>query len=109
MHLPVGLLRVHDAPWEYQGASITAEDEPNLMYHGAFGDREVGPKPRLSTAAWFCVDQTYSTPSGHQGYLEPQACIAEWDSDGRLQLWLTNKSPYAAGRNCLHVSGSISR
>ncbi|MGH2448981.1 MAG: xanthine dehydrogenase family protein molybdopterin-binding subunit, partial [Chloroflexota bacterium] len=47
----------------------------------------------LSLAA-HVVDQTYVTPAGHQGYLEPQACVAQWNTDDTLELWLPNKTPY---------------
>lgn len=40
------------------------------------------------------LDETYTTPSGHHGYIEPQACVAHAHSDGRIEIWMTNKSPY---------------
>lgn len=85
---------VHEAPWDYPGAAIPAGEGPNLIFHQARGDREAA-EAALASAA-FVVDEVFTLQSVHQGYLEPQACIAEWDSDGRLHLWMTNKSPYAA-------------
>lgn len=32
-------------------------------------------------------EDTYRTPAIHQAYLEPLACLAELDSDGRLVVW----------------------
>jgi carbon-monoxide dehydrogenase large subunit len=31
----------------------------------------------------------------HHGYLEPHACLVQIDSDGRVHVWATNKTPFA--------------
>lgn len=85
--------RVHDTPWEYPGAAVNEGDPGNWIFHHDHGDREA-VEEALRTSQ-HVVDETYRLQSVHQGYLETQACIAQWGDDGRLQLWLTNKSPYA--------------
>lgn len=45
-------------------------------------------------AAAFRVDEIYVTPSGHHGYIEPQACVAQAHADGRIDIWMANKSPF---------------
>jgi CO/xanthine dehydrogenase Mo-binding subunit len=92
--LAEGAPRIHESPWEYPGAAIAEGEAPNLVFHGTSGDLEAA-EAALASAA-FVIDETYTTQSVHQGYLETQSCIAEWDAEGRLQLWLTNKSPYSA-------------
>ncbi len=47
----------------------------------------------LATAAW-TVDRVYRTQSVHHGYLEPQACIADYRRADSVRIWLTNKAPY---------------
>lgn len=85
---------VHDAPWEYPGAAVKPSDGHNLqskVIEGNLPDVEAA----LAQSAYM-VDETYLTPAVHQGYLEPQACIADVDRAGHVRLWLTTKAPYRA-------------
>lgn len=83
---------VHEAPWDYPNAKVRPEDGHNLQSRTRHGDLP-SVEQALRSAA-FVIDQTYRTPSGHHGYLEPYACVADYDPSGTLRLWLTNKSPY---------------
>ena len=40
------------------------------------------------------VEHRYTTPMQHQGYLEPQACLADFDTEGVLHVWASNKAPF---------------
>ncbi|GAC1314150.1 MAG: xanthine dehydrogenase family protein molybdopterin-binding subunit [Chloroflexota bacterium] len=40
-------------------------------------------------------EHTFRTPRQHQGYIEPHACAAWIDSDGRVRIHSTNKTPFA--------------
>jgi len=82
---------VHDAPWSYPGAAIQEADGHNVQSRVTHGSLETAET--ALAASDHVIDRVYTTPSGHQGYLEPQACIANVDG-GRLQIWATNKSPY---------------
>jgi CO/xanthine dehydrogenase Mo-binding subunit len=82
---------VHDQPWNYPRATVSAADGHNVqsrVEHGSPGAAEAA----LETAE-HVIDRTYSTPSVHQGYLEPQACVAAVEGN-RVRIWATNKSPY---------------
>jgi CO/xanthine dehydrogenase Mo-binding subunit len=86
-----GAPAVHDDAWSYPGAVVSAEDGQNLqsrLRHGSADAAEAA-----LAASDHVIDHTYTTPSVHQGYLEPQACIAQV-ADGRVRVWATNKSPY---------------
>ena len=86
-----GAPAVHEAPWDYPRAAVTAADGTNVqsrVRHGSPDEAEAA----LRSAA-HVIDQTYTTASGHQGYLEPQACVAAV-RDGVVRIWATNKSPY---------------
>lgn len=83
---------VHDAPWTYAGAVAEPNGPANVVYHGIHGS-PADVEAALATAA-FTVDRTYRTQGVHQGYLEPQACVADYTSRDRIRVWLTNKSPY---------------
>ena len=83
---------VHNEPWRYDGAVATPDDPVNVIYRGTHGSAE-DVEAALSEAA-YVVDQVYRTPSVHQGYLEPQACIADYRSPQEIKVWLTNKAPF---------------
>ena len=33
------------------------------------------------------LEERFSTQAQHQAYIEPQACVAQWDASGKLTLW----------------------
>ena len=86
-----GAPRVHDEPWAYPRPTVTAADGPNVQSRVEHGSREAAEAALAGSD--HVIDQTYTTPSVHQGYLEPQACVAAAE-DGRVRIWATNKSPY---------------
>lgn len=82
---------VHPEPWTYAGAAVPAGA------HNLQSDVEIGDWAAVDAAlatSPYVVDRRYTTPRGHQGYIEPQACVAEVRPDGRIHLWVANKSPY---------------
>ena len=84
--------RVHEAPWAYPGAVVSEGDGVNLQSRVVHGDA-ARVEAALRGAA-FVVEQTYETVAGHQGYLEPQACVARMTGEGVLEIWASNKAPY---------------
>jgi CO/xanthine dehydrogenase Mo-binding subunit len=40
------------------------------------------------------LEKTYRVPMVHQGYLEPHAVLAEWDSTGFLTLWSSTQGSF---------------
>lgn len=86
-----GAQAVHEAPWQYPGAVVSAADGRNLqsrVEHGSRAETEAALR-----AAEYVIDRAYTTQSAHQGYLEPQACIAAVE-EGKVRIWAGNKSPY---------------
>ncbi len=90
--LAPGAPAVHEQPWAYQGAAAKEGDPINLIHRGTHGSKEAVDAALASAA--FVVDHHYTTQGVHQGYLEPQACIAEYISDEEVRIWLTTKAPY---------------
>ena len=39
---------------------------------------------------------TFRIPPVHQGYIEPHACVVRIEPDGKVNLWLSNKTPFVA-------------
>ncbi len=83
---------VHDKPWEYFGAVTTPQSGSNIQSIDTHGSREAAEAALRN--AEHIVDETYTTPGDHQGYLEPQSCVVDYRTDGTLTVWATNKSPY---------------
>jgi CO/xanthine dehydrogenase Mo-binding subunit len=40
------------------------------------------------------VEKTYRVPMVHQGYLEPHAVLAQWDTMGQLTLWASTQGSF---------------
>ncbi len=45
-------------------------------------------------AAHTVVSGRYSALAVHQGYLEPHACVASWNSDGQAQIWASSQGAF---------------
>jgi CO/xanthine dehydrogenase Mo-binding subunit len=41
------------------------------------------------------VSGDYTTESVHQGYIEPHACVASWNSDGQAQIWASSQGHFS--------------
>ena len=55
----------------------------------ASGDVEAGFKK-----ADVIVEKTYDTKPVHQGYIEPQACLANYTKDGQGEIWTTTQGHF---------------
>lgn len=91
--LAAGAAAVHSAPWSYAGAVAKQGDGSNVIYHDVHGCTEAEITEALAGAA-FRIDRTYRSQGVHHGYLEPQACIADYRGADSIHVWLTNKAPY---------------
>src|SRR5439155_1131468 len=40
------------------------------------------------------VEREYTTKPMHQGYIEPQSCVATSTEDGQIELWCTTQGPW---------------
>ncbi|MBI1200038.1 MAG: molybdopterin-dependent oxidoreductase [Phenylobacterium sp.] len=51
------------------------------------------------------VEGRYVTPPVHQGYIEPQACVAAWAEDGRCDVWSSSQGQFMVRTYCAKVLG----
>jgi CO/xanthine dehydrogenase Mo-binding subunit len=51
------------------------------------------------------VERTYRVPMVHQGYLEPHAVLAEWDTMGQLTLWASTQGSFNTRAEVADVLG----
>jgi len=70
-------------------ASTIAEN--NVFAHNVWskGDIEQG-----FAEADMVFEHTFTTQMVHQVYIEPHACVAKVEDDGRVQMWINNKAPF---------------
>ena len=40
------------------------------------------------------IDETYNTPTVHQGYIEPHACVARWGQDDQSVIWCSTQGAF---------------
>ena len=55
----------------------------------SIGDADAGFKE-----ADFIVEHVYDTKPMHQGYIEPQSCVASVSDDGQVELWCCTQAPW---------------
>jgi CO/xanthine dehydrogenase Mo-binding subunit len=51
------------------------------------------------------IEHTYRVPMVHQGYLEPHAVLAEWDTTGQLTLWASTQGSFNTRSEVADVLG----
>jgi len=69
------------------------EEPTNLATHISL---TVGEPEAAFAGADVIVEQTYSVPMCHQGYIEPHACVASVDARNRVDLWCSTQGHFAA-------------
>lgn len=71
-------------------AHITAQvGEPDVAFEGAD----------------VVVERTYSVPMCHQGYIEPQACVARMDGAGQVDVWCCTQGHFTVRGYTAAVTG----
>lgn len=85
--------RLHDDVAGYAGAPTEnlATDLNNGLTRVTWGKGDV---EQGFAQADRVIEHVFRTPTRHQGYLEPQACIVDIDSRGKVQVWVSSKGPY---------------
>ena len=83
---------LHDNPAAYKNAPERETELPNVQSYGKWtnGDLDAGFK---NAARIF--EQTFRTPLGFHGYIEPQACTVQIRDDDRVEIWASNKAPFS--------------
>ncbi len=64
------------------------------------GDLEAG-----FAAADEVVEQSFKTAPVHQGYIEPQACVASFDADGQAELWTSTQGHFVVRASTARLLG----
>ena len=77
---------------EYKGLLHKIDTPSNVFVHLTWkkGDVEEGFQ-----ASDMVVENTFTVPAVHQGYIEPHSSLVRINADGTAEIWSSNKSPFA--------------
>ena len=78
---------------------------PNLPDFEGFGfslggnnctmlDADRGDVDQAFQDADYVFEESYRSQAINQGFLEPMACVANWEANGRLTVWASTQGPY---------------
>ncbi len=69
-------------------------------YEFGHGDLEEG-----FAKADIVIERSFRTAATHQGYIEPNACLASLGPDGRGEIWCTTQGHYYVRQLCAEIMG----
>jgi CO/xanthine dehydrogenase Mo-binding subunit len=76
-------------------SGVTTETKPakavNISQQAKLGRGDVAKGFAESDVV---LEKTYRIPMVHQGYLEPHAVLAQWDTNGQLTLWASTQGSF---------------
>jgi len=71
---------------------IKGADKPSNVIERL--DLSMGDVEQGFAAADVIVEHEYDTKPMHQGYIEPQSCVASCTEDGQVELWCCTQAPW---------------
>jgi len=74
-----------------QGSDKTSAETGNITAQSKF---ENGDVAQALKNAVHVTEGRYRTEPVHQGYIEPHACVASWNSDGQGQIWCSSQGAF---------------
>jgi CO/xanthine dehydrogenase Mo-binding subunit len=75
-----------------RGASTSASQRPTNV--AARMELRRGDLERGFEDAEIVIEREFRTPTAHQGYIEPHACLARYGQDGQVVVWTTTQGPF---------------
>ena len=85
---------------KHENVSLNFSDNVTSFCSFGHGDLDAGFKE-----ADEIVQKSFKTPSVHQGYIEPHACLASMTSDGKADLWCCTQGQYNVRTICAQILG----
>jgi CO/xanthine dehydrogenase Mo-binding subunit len=95
---------IHPNLAEYKGLLHKIDRLTNVFVHLTWKKGDVQEGFRQSDVV---VENTFTVPAVHQGYIEPHSSLVRINPDGTAEIWSSNKSPFAlrdAVGNALQVT-----
>src|SRR5882672_9600405 len=76
-------------------AGVTSEAKPSKAVNISQQTRlQRGDVAKAFAESDVVIENTYRVPMVHQGYMEPHAVLAQWDSSGNLTLWASTQGSF---------------
>src|SRR6266850_1509151 len=76
-------------------AGVTSEAKPSKAVNISQQVRlQRGDVAKAFAESDVVIENTYRVPMVHQGYMEPHAVLAQWDSSGNLTLWASTQGSF---------------
>ena len=82
---------LHPNVGDYKGLLHKIDTPSNVFVHLTWKKGEVAEGFRQSDVV---VDNTFTVPAVHQGYIEPHSSLVRINADGSAEIWSSNKSPF---------------
>jgi CO/xanthine dehydrogenase Mo-binding subunit len=97
-----------DAPILHDGLTTTGRPAP-----GQTGPTNIAGRMELRrgdvehgfSESDVIVEREFRTPTAHQGYIEPHACVARYGQDGQVLVWCTTQGPFVVREACAAILG----
>ena len=72
----------------------------NVIQYCSFGHGNLEEGYRVADKV---IKRTFKTPSVHQGYIEPHACLASMSNDGKADLWCCTQGHFNVRSICSNI------
>ena len=84
------------------GVEPTPKTPSNVAHRSEFGHGDVDSG---FAKADVIVERSYKTEQTHQGYIEPNACVANCNTDGTAELWVCTQGHFVYRQVCADLLG----
>ena len=78
------------------------ECSDNVVHYCEFGHGDVDAGFAQADTV---LERNFKTEAAHQGYIEPQACLANMGPDGKGELWCSTQGHYMVREVCAKIMG----
>ena len=82
---------LHPGVVDYQGLPEPLDKPSNILHSTIWGKGDVDQGVASSD---LIIENTFTTPTVHQAYMEPHCCVVSIDDQNRAQVWAPVKTPY---------------
>lgn len=83
-------------------ASDDASKNTNIAKHFVFEKGDVG---KGFEEADIVIEREFNTATVHQGYIEPHASTAQWNSDGKVTVWTCTQGTFSVRHQTAELCG----
>jgi carbon-monoxide dehydrogenase large subunit len=86
-----GAKLIHPDVMNYKGLPSPLKEPSNDFIYMTWGKGDIETGFRQAD---IIVENTFTTPSVHQSYIEPHSCVVQAAADGSAEFWSCSKVPY---------------